>query len=261
MLAQEEYVEVHALRRRGWSISAIARHLGRDRKTVRAHLAGERVPGRRRPTEPDPFDTVEAYVRQRLADDPHLWATALFDEVTGLGYGQSYPTFVRKIRDRGLRPSCGACAGTRGRPTVVIDHPPAEECQWDWVELRDTPWGSTVSVLVGVLSHSGKFRAWISSCQDQAHLVEGIDAVLRRFGGTARRWRMCSDGHRRGPGHRPHTAIVRGSGQTLRSGDRPLPAEAAEPQRRSRKSHPLPVPALVAHRCGQWLSRGAGQPR
>ena len=190
MLAQEEYVEVHALRKRGWSMWAIARHLGRDRKTVRAHLAGERVPGRRRPTEPDPFDTVEAYVRQRLADDRHLWATALFDEVTGLGYGQSYPTFVRKIRDRGLRPSCGACAGTRGRPTVVIDHPPAEECQWDWVELRDTPWGSTVSVLVGVLSHSGKFRAWISSRQDQAHLVEGIDAVLRRFGGTARRWRV-----------------------------------------------------------------------
>ena len=49
MLAQEEYVEVHALRKRGWSISAIARHVGRDRKTVRAHLSGERVPGRRRP--------------------------------------------------------------------------------------------------------------------------------------------------------------------------------------------------------------------
>ena len=47
-------------------------------------------------------------------------------------------------------------------------------------------------VLVGVLSHSGRFRAWVSSRQDQAHLVEGIDAVLRRFGGTARRWRMCS---------------------------------------------------------------------
>ena len=47
MLAQEEYVEVHALRRRGWSISAIARHLGRDRKTVRAYLSGERMPGER----------------------------------------------------------------------------------------------------------------------------------------------------------------------------------------------------------------------
>ena len=40
MLVQEECVEVHALKQRGWSISAIARHLGRDRKTVRAYLLG-----------------------------------------------------------------------------------------------------------------------------------------------------------------------------------------------------------------------------
>ena len=35
-------MEAHALRIRGWSISAIARHLDRDRKTVRAYLNGER---------------------------------------------------------------------------------------------------------------------------------------------------------------------------------------------------------------------------
>jgi len=40
MLTLGEAVEVHALRQRGWSISAIARHLNRDRKTVRAYLDG-----------------------------------------------------------------------------------------------------------------------------------------------------------------------------------------------------------------------------
>src|SRR5664279_4357654 len=39
MLTQGEDVEVHALAGRGWSISAIARHLGRDRKTVRAYVS------------------------------------------------------------------------------------------------------------------------------------------------------------------------------------------------------------------------------
>ncbi len=48
MLVQEECVEVHALKRRGWSISAISRHLGRDRKTVRAYLLGERMPSEQR---------------------------------------------------------------------------------------------------------------------------------------------------------------------------------------------------------------------
>jgi transposase len=47
MLSLEDEVEAHALRRRGWSISAIARHLGVDRKTVRGYLNGERVPGQR----------------------------------------------------------------------------------------------------------------------------------------------------------------------------------------------------------------------
>ena len=70
MLAQEESVEVHALRKRGWSMWAIARHVGRDRKTVRAHLSGEHVPGRRRPAESDPFDTFEAYVRSGWPTTP-----------------------------------------------------------------------------------------------------------------------------------------------------------------------------------------------
>ena len=100
MLVQEEYVEVHALKRRGWSISAIARHLGRDRKTIRAYLS-ERVPGERARAGSDLFDEFEAYVRQRLSDDPHVWGSALFDEVVALGYSQSYVTFVRKIRLRG----------------------------------------------------------------------------------------------------------------------------------------------------------------
>ena len=120
---------VHALRKRGWSISAVARHVGRDRKTVRVHLGGERAPGERRPAVGDPFDVVEAYVRQRLADDPHVWGTALFDEVKGLGYGQSYPTFVRKVRERRLRPVCGACSASGGRAVAIIDHPAGVECR------------------------------------------------------------------------------------------------------------------------------------
>jgi DNA-binding NarL/FixJ family response regulator len=40
MLTQGEDVEADALKKRGWSTSAIARHLGRDRGTVRAYLNG-----------------------------------------------------------------------------------------------------------------------------------------------------------------------------------------------------------------------------
>jgi putative ATPase subunit gpP of terminase len=53
MFTRGEAVEAHALRARGWSISAIARHLDRDRKTVRAYLNGDREPGMRRRAVPD----------------------------------------------------------------------------------------------------------------------------------------------------------------------------------------------------------------
>ncbi len=66
--------DASALSKRGWSVSAIARHLGRDRKTVRSYLAGERVPGVRRPAGPDPLAPFAAYVSARFADDPHLAA-------------------------------------------------------------------------------------------------------------------------------------------------------------------------------------------
>jgi transposase len=192
MLTQEEDVEIHALRKQGWSISAIARHTGRDRKTVRAYLAGERDPGVRAPAEPDPFDRIEAYVAQRLSDDHALWATTLFDEVTRLGYDRSYPTFTRHLRDRQLRPRCEACDGVKGRATVDIEHPPGSEVQWDWVELGACPWDPAVElfVLVGALSYSSRARAWLSHGTDQPHLIEGIDQILRRLGGTAKSWRV-----------------------------------------------------------------------
>jgi IS30 family transposase len=41
MLTEEDDVEIHALARRGWSVSAIARHTGRDRKTIAKYLAGQ----------------------------------------------------------------------------------------------------------------------------------------------------------------------------------------------------------------------------
>lgn len=45
MITREDDVDIHALRRQGWTITAIARHVGRDRKTVRDYLNGKREPG------------------------------------------------------------------------------------------------------------------------------------------------------------------------------------------------------------------------
>jgi hypothetical protein len=179
MLTQGEDVEVHALKERGWSISAIARHTGRDRKTIRAYLSGERQPGVRVQSDPDPFEPFVVYVKARFADDHNLWGTALYDEVVPLGYPLSYPSFMRGIRLRGLRPHCEACSGVKGRDTIEIDHPPGEEIQWDWFERRHAPWGATAYVLLGTLPHSSRSRGVLCESMDQAHLIEAMDGVMR----------------------------------------------------------------------------------
>ena len=48
MLTPQEAAEAKAMQERGWTISVIARHLHRDRKTIRSYLTGQRVPGPRR---------------------------------------------------------------------------------------------------------------------------------------------------------------------------------------------------------------------
>ena len=83
---------------------------------------------------------------------------------------------------------------------------------------------------------------------DQPHLVEGIDQVLRRFGGTARVWRV----------DRMATVINPTTGK-LQTSFAPVakhygvdggavPTEAGEPQRCRGETDPLPDPTLVADR-------------
>jgi transposase len=186
MLTEEDGVEIHALARRGWSVSAIARHTGRDRKTIARYLAGRASSREPAPSCVEPFGP---YLKARFHDDAHVLATTLFEELVGLGFDRSYPTLVREIRELGLRPVCECCKAGAVKLTVGLDHEPGEELQLDWLELSETPWGVKAYVLVGALSYSGKLRGCFSEGESFPHLAEALDGVLRRLGGTARCWR------------------------------------------------------------------------
>ena len=116
---------------------------------------------------------------------------------------------------------------------------------------RTTPWGEPTYVLVGALSHSSKFRGWFSESMDQPHLVVGIDEVLRRLGGTPKRWRV----------DRMATVISPGTDQVQRSfapvakhygvGVDPCPPRHGNRKGVVEKNDPLPHPTVVAHRPGR----------
>jgi len=88
-----------------------------------------------------------------------------------------------------------ACRPAGGRPVAVIEHLPAEETQWDWLDLPDPPagwdgYGATAHLLVGALSHSGKWRGMLSEATDQPQLIDAQHQVVVRLGGLTRVWRF-----------------------------------------------------------------------
>jgi transposase len=189
MLTQENDVEIHALAARGWNQSAISRHTGRDRKTVRKYMAADAVPSRERAASC--LEPWRAYIAARFVDDPHLPAVTLLDELAVVGFDRSYPTLVRELRRTELRPVCLVCQQRRGKaPTTEIDHPPGEEIQWDWLELPVTPWEQPGYVLVGALAHSGRFRAVFCEQMTIGHLAGAVHEILTGLGGTSLVWRV-----------------------------------------------------------------------
>jgi hypothetical protein len=108
MLTWENDVEATALRAQGSTISAIARHLGHDRKTIRDYLSGERSVGERASSRTDPFEESAEYCKIRLSDDRHLWASALFERSS---------RWVMGVRIRVSPAACGAagCGRTANR--------------------------------------------------------------------------------------------------------------------------------------------------
>ena len=193
MLTQEDDVEIHALAKRGWSISAIARHTGRDRKTIRRYLAGQGGAQRqqRQDQPPSCLAPFRPYIAARFEEDPHLLLSVLHRELGAEGFGYCYSSLVKEVRRLQLRPICPSCKHCRDKaPTTEIDHPPGEEIQWDWLELEETPWGEKAYVLVGVLSHSGRFRAVFCEQMTLGHLAAAIHPILVGLGGSARSWRV-----------------------------------------------------------------------
>jgi transposase len=189
MLTEEDDVEINALAARGWSVSAISRHTGRDRKTVSKYLAAPRA---LRAPAPSCLEPYRGYIAARFEDDPHLEATVLHRELVDAGFERAYTTLVGELRRLQLRPVCLTCAHRRGdQVTTEIDHPAGEEIQWDWLELAatDTPWGEAAYVLVGALSHSGRFRGVFCEQMTFGHLAAAMHQVLVALGGTPRVWR------------------------------------------------------------------------
>jgi len=121
---------IHDLKRQGLSISAIARKLGTDRKTIRKYLnAGLEAPtyGPRtaRARLIDPFCD---YLRQRVVQYPGLSGARLLREIRDLGYQGGYTAVTDYLRD--VRPAERMAFERR------FETPPGKQAQVDFAEFQ-----------------------------------------------------------------------------------------------------------------------------
>jgi transposase len=89
------------LHRQGLSVSAIARQVGVDRKTVRTYIAKGLEPPtyKKRASAPGVIDRFEPYLRERLAVYPALTARRLFREIKERGFSGGYSVVRDRVRD------------------------------------------------------------------------------------------------------------------------------------------------------------------
>jgi transposase len=116
--------------RQGLSVSAIARRVGIDRKTVRKYIERGLEPPSYGPRQPrarrlEPF---EAYLQQRVVAYPGLTASRLLREIKEHGYGGGYTAvtdFLREVRPAPVPPF-----------EVRFETPPGEQAQVDFAQFE-----------------------------------------------------------------------------------------------------------------------------
>lgn len=153
MQSGETHMEMKALRRLGWSITAIAREYNLSRTTVYKELAG---PGPRSyGPRARPFTLNEAqrvHIERRLVVCPGIRGTDLHAELRAdYGYLGSYHTFQRQLGL--LRP-----AVVRD-PEIRFETGPGLQTQADWAHLGLWQLGDEMVQLYAMVSILGFSRA------------------------------------------------------------------------------------------------------
>jgi transposase len=177
------WMELHALYKHGWTISALAREFGLNWRTVKRELESReprRYPERVKPTALT--EAQRAHVERRLAVCPTLRGTDLYGELTGkYEYDGSYPAFARHLRT--LRP-----AEVRD-PEIRFETDPGVQTQADWAILGSWPVDGEpveLSAMVAILGCSRAPAIRFATDRTRRTSLERLTRCLDDLGGVTR---------------------------------------------------------------------------
>ncbi|MGD9730491.1 MAG: IS21 family transposase, partial [Nitrospiraceae bacterium] len=183
MVRLGEIVMILELHRQGVSVSAIARRVGLDRKTVRRYIAQGLEPPSYGPRQPrvTQLRAFEPFLRQRLTAFPQLTGRRLHRELRELGYTGGYTILTDLLRE--IRPN---------EPSpfeVRFETPPGRQAQVDFAHFRtvftDEPGVERIIWLFSmVLGHSRMLWGRFVLHQDLQTLLRCHTAAFEALGGV-----------------------------------------------------------------------------
>jgi transposase len=171
------------LHRQGVTVSAIARRVGLDRKTVRRYIARGLEPpvyGPRKPRTTQ-LQQFERYLRERIAAFPQLTGRRLHRELRDLGYNGGYTILTEFLRD--IRPA------PVPEFEIRFETPPGRQAQVDFSHFRtvftDEPGAERIIWLFSlVLGHSRMLWGRFVLHQDLPTLLRCQAAAFEALGGV-----------------------------------------------------------------------------
>ena len=222
MIKLGDVVMILDLHRQGLSISAIARELGIDRKTVRRTIAGGLEPPVYGPRKPRPrrIDPFVPYLRERVTAYPGLTGQRLWRELRERGYAGGYTAVTDLLRE--LRPTPLPAFEVR------FETPPGDQAQVDFAHFQvvftDEPSVIRIVWLFSfVLGHSRLIWARFAFHQDMQTVLRCHMAAFEAIGGpeadrrgTHARQRGA-DLRRRQPDRPTRSSMAAGSGGSRRA--------------------------------------------
>ena len=180
VITKEVFVEVHLLKKHGFSLRQIAKEVGCAVNTVRRQLAEPGLPTYVRIVlRPTKLALYEAYLRARQESAKPLWipATVLMREIAERGYlgGKTQlRTFLRTLKPK-----------SAPDPVVRFETAPGEQLQVDWVEFRKGT--NPLHAFCATLGFSrASYVEFVSDMKVQT-LVACHERAFKAFGGVPKR--------------------------------------------------------------------------
>ncbi len=183
MQSGETSMELKALYQHGWSISALAREFGLNRRTVKRELESDSSRHYSPRAKPTQFTEAQlAHVERRLAVCPTIRGTDLHAELKrSYGYAGSYPAFARHLLT--LRPLLVK------EPEIRFETGPGVQTQADWADLGLWPMGEQMvelHAMVAVLGCSRRPALRMATDQTRPTTFERVVRCLDDLGGATK---------------------------------------------------------------------------